>query len=61
MRQAGAADALRVMGRELYWQRRDRDASRFTGSTLERAIGMPATVRNVTTVRKIAALVAAGR
>lgn len=56
MQQASDADALHVAGSELYWQRRDRAASRFSGSTLERALGMPATVRKTTTVRKLAAL-----
>jgi len=53
---ASVADALLVHGRELYWQRRDRDASRVTGSSLERALGLPVTVRNVNTVRRMAAL-----
>jgi uncharacterized protein (DUF1697 family) len=50
------ADALHVIGRELYWRRHDRAASRFTGSALERALGMAATVRNLNTVQKVAAL-----
>ena len=56
MAQASDADALHVAGSELYWRRLDRAASRFTGNSLERALGMPATVRNINTVRKLAAL-----
>lgn len=56
MAQASEADALHVRGRELYWQRRSQAASKFSGSTLERALGIPATVRNRNTVQKLAIL-----
>jgi uncharacterized protein (DUF1697 family) len=47
-------DAFRVRGRELYWLCRSRD-SKVSGKALERALGQPVTLRNATTVRKIAA------
>jgi len=41
---------------ELYWLRRRKlGESVISGAMLEKALGMPATVRNVTTVRKLAA------
>jgi uncharacterized protein (DUF1697 family) len=49
-------DDLAIRGREVYWLRRGPfSATRLAGGALERALGMPATVRNVTTVRKLAA------
>lgn len=49
-------DELHVEGRELYWGRRGRFSdSEITGAMLERALGAPMTMRNVTTVRKLAA------
>ncbi|HEY1434782.1 MAG TPA: DUF1697 domain-containing protein [Thermoanaerobaculia bacterium] len=52
-------DAFRFRGRELYWLRRgrfsDSSDSAITGKALERALGQPTTLRNATTVRKIAA------
>lgn len=48
-------DDLQVHGREVYWLCRTRVSdSRFSGAVLERTLGMPATFRNVTTVRKLA-------
>ena len=47
-------DAFAVIGRELWWLRRSRD-SELVGSKLEKALGMKATARNITTVRKLAA------
>ncbi len=42
--------------REIYWlYRRPLGESKITGAMLERAIGGPATVRNITTVTKMAA------
>ena len=42
--------------REIYWLfRRPLGESKITGALLERTIGGPATVRNITTVRKLAA------
>jgi uncharacterized protein (DUF1697 family) len=47
---------LQVHGRELYWlSRQPFGESTITGALLERALGVPGTMRNVTTVRKIAA------
>ena len=52
-------DDFHVRGREIYWWCRTTvSLSTFTGARLERAIGMPATMRNISTVRKLAALYA---
>jgi uncharacterized protein (DUF1697 family) len=49
-------DEFHVHGREIYWLCRKKISdSTFTGALLEKTIGMPATLRNVTTVRKLAA------
>lgn len=49
-------DDLRVHGRELWWLARTRSQeSKISGATLEKALGQPMTLRNVTTVRKLAA------
>jgi uncharacterized protein (DUF1697 family) len=49
-------DDLEVRDRELYWLcRRPFGESTISGALLERTLGMPGTLRNVTTVRKIAA------
>jgi len=49
-------DELHIHRRELYWGCRTRFSdSAVSGAALERAIGMPMTIRNVTTVRKLAA------
>lgn len=49
-------DAFRVRGREVYWLCRTRFSdSTFSGPLLERTLGQPATVRKVTTVRRMAA------
>jgi uncharacterized protein (DUF1697 family) len=49
-------DDLQVHDRELYWlSRRPTSETTITGPTLERTLGMPGTMRNVTTVKKIAA------
>ena len=51
------ANRLHVRGREIYWLRRERTMQTISlGTKLERALGTPATFRNVTTVRKLAAL-----
>jgi uncharacterized protein (DUF1697 family) len=56
MRHRGASDDFHVHGREVYWLCRTRvSESAFSGALLERALGMPATMRNITTVRKLAA------
>ena len=49
-------DRFHVHGREVYWLRQGRlSDSTFSGAILEKALGMPATMRNATTVRKLAA------
>jgi uncharacterized protein (DUF1697 family) len=50
------SDDLLVRERELYWRCRGRTSDSMIWRTpLEKMIGMPATFRNVTTVRKLAA------
>jgi uncharacterized protein (DUF1697 family) len=54
-------DEFDVRGREIYWLCRTRfSESAFSGPRLEKILGTPATVRNATTVRKIAAKYGAG-
>ena len=50
-------DDLHVQGREVYWLCRTKKMSdsKFSGALLEKILGMQATFRNSTTVRKIAA------
>ena len=49
-------DDFHIHQRELYWLARQRmSGSTISGALLEKTIGMPATLRNVTTVRKLAA------
>ena len=48
-------DEFHISGREVYWLRRRIDESKFSGALLEKALGMRATIRNSTTVKKIAA------
>lgn len=48
-------DEFHSHGREAYWLRRTRlSDSTVTGARLEKALGMPTTWRNITTVRKLA-------
>ncbi len=48
-------DDFQVYGREVYWLCRKKfSESKFSGAQLERALGMPATIRNANTVKKIA-------
>jgi uncharacterized protein (DUF1697 family) len=48
-------DDLRVHGRELYWRCHTRqNETKLKPKVLDRTIGKPSTVRNVTTVRKLA-------
>ena len=48
-------DELHIHGRELYWGSRGRFSdSTISGAALDRALGMAMTMRNVTTVRKLA-------
>lgn len=54
---ATATDEIRVFGRDLFWHCRTSYAdSVFSGPRLEKLLGMPTTIRNVTTVRRIAAM-----
>ena len=47
-------DELHVFGREVYWLRRKKiSESKFSGALLEKTLGMPATFRNSTTVKRI--------
>lgn len=49
-------DDFRVIGRELYWRCRVRTSdSKVSGARLEKALSAPATLRNITTVRRLAA------
>lgn len=49
-------DDFHVNGREVYWLSRGRmSESEFSGAILEKTLRMPATLRNVNTVRKLAA------
>lgn len=49
-------DDFHVHEREVYWLCRKKiSESAFSGALLERTIGMPATLRNATTVKKLAA------
>lgn len=49
-------DEVRVDGAELYWLcRRKFSESKFSGALLEKALGQPLTLRNISTIRRIAA------
>lgn len=49
-------DALHVDGREVYWLcRTTASESRFSGAVIEKTFGTQATLRNIRTVRRIAA------
>jgi uncharacterized protein (DUF1697 family) len=49
-------DDFHVHEREVYWlSRKNISESTFSGALLEKTIGMPATMRNITTVKKLAA------
>ncbi len=49
-------DDLHVHGREIYWLCRKKfSESALSGALLEKTIGMPATIRNSTTIRELAA------
>lgn len=50
-----ATDDFHANGREVYWRCRTKlSETRVSGAALERAFAMPSTMRNVTTVRKLA-------
>ena len=49
-------DGFHVKGREIYWLRRRKEGeSKFTNTTLERAIKTPVTMRNINTVQRLVA------
>jgi uncharacterized protein (DUF1697 family) len=49
-------DAFQVHGREVYWLCRKKSSeSQFSGALLEKTLGRQGTMRNVTTVKKLAA------
>ena len=53
---SNAVDLLSIEGTELYWRCRSSwSESTVAGPRLEKALGMPVTVRNYNTVRKLAA------
>jgi uncharacterized protein (DUF1697 family) len=53
---ADELNAFHVNGREVYWLSRTKISdSKLSGATFEKSLRMPATFRNVTTVRKLAA------
>ena len=53
---ASTTDDFAANARELYWRSRVRiSESKFSLARFEKALGVPATFRNVTTIRKIAA------
>ncbi len=50
------ADEFRLHRREVYWLRRGNlSESKVSGALLTKALGLPVTVRNVTTVKRLAA------
>ncbi len=51
-----ATDDFHVHGREVYWLRSSTINGSEFKSTLDKVLGMPTTARNITTVRKLAAL-----
>lgn len=57
---SGPTDDFATHARELYWRTRGRiSESKFSLAQLERALGLRATFRNITTVRKLDALLSA--
>lgn len=51
-----AIDAFQVRGREIYWLCRTKSSeSTFSGAILEKSLGQSATLRNITTIKKLAA------
>jgi len=60
MKLCSKENEFRVREREVYWLVRTKlSDSSFSGSKMERVLGMPMTMRNITTVQKLAALPAA--
>jgi uncharacterized protein (DUF1697 family) len=57
-----AIDDFDVHQREVYWLCRPKMSdSTFSGALLEKTIGLPATMRNITTIQKLAAKYPAAR
>jgi len=55
MKLGGSANQFRFHDRQLFWRVLDREEFfRLPATTFERALGMPTTFRNVTTVRRLA-------
>jgi uncharacterized protein (DUF1697 family) len=47
-------DDLHVAGREIYWlARKSFSESKLSGASLEKALGMPTTLRNINTIRRL--------
>ncbi|NNJ11634.1 DUF1697 domain-containing protein [Chloroflexales bacterium ZM16-3] len=56
-----AIDDFHIHEREVYWRCRTKVSdSTFSGARLEKALGLSATIRNITTVRRLAAKYGAG-
>ena len=52
-------DEFHIHGREVYWLcRKNMSESEFSGALLEKTLGMPATLRNSNTLKRIAAKIA---
>ena len=51
-----ATDDFHIYGREVYWLRSSAINASELKSSLDKILGMPTTARNITTVRKLAAL-----
>jgi uncharacterized protein (DUF1697 family) len=48
-------DAFEIHGSEVYWWRRKQSEGKYSGGGIEKTLRLPLTMRNVTTVRKLAA------
>lgn len=59
---AAHVEAMLIQDREVFWlHRRDPGAKGLSGALLERALGGPATVRNINTLQRIAAKILGDR
>ena len=53
---AGATDEFHIRGREIYWHCHvPGSESKFSGAKLEKTLGMPTTIRNSNTVKRLVA------
>jgi uncharacterized protein (DUF1697 family) len=50
-----ATDAFEIHGSEVYWWRRKESEGKYSGGGIEKTLALSLTMRNVTTVRKLAA------